>query len=150
MPTRPGRPAARALPSVLAALAVLTVLAGCGAEPAGSSSTPRPTAQATAPPSTGGGPAPTSAAAGQQVISVLVSGGQVSPAPGPVDAALGSTVVIEVTSDVADELHVHGYDRTAALAAGEPGRLELELTIPGQFEVELHGEHLLLFTLRVS
>jgi hypothetical protein len=84
------------------------------------------------------------------VISATVAGGKVTPAPAPVDVKLGSTIAIEVTSDVADEIHVHGYDKTLQLEPGKPGRLELAATIPGQFEVELENAQLLLFNLRVS
>lgn len=98
---------------------------------------------------------PTSAAssptaADQQVIRVNVTAGQVTPAPAPVEVPLGSTVVIELTSDVDDEIHVHGYDLTAPVAAGQPSRFEVKATIAGQFEVELHNDELQLFTLRVQ
>ncbi len=137
--------------AVLAAIALSVSLAGCGDdEPSGAATTTTTAAASTttAATTTTTAPAPTTPAG--QVISVTVSGGTVTPPPAAVDVKLGTTVTIEVTTDVADELHVHGYDRTLDLTAGAPGRLELPATIPGQFEVELHGDHLLLFTLRVS
>ncbi|WP_193345672.1 hypothetical protein [Blastococcus saxobsidens] len=50
-----------------------------------------------------------------------------------------------VTSDVADEVHLHGYDVSAPVAPGEPATLTFDATIPGVFELELHevGEELL-------
>lgn len=151
------RIAAIAATVTLSAFAVLT--AGCSAsdEPAAVTTTtvaPAPpaataTSATTSAPATGTASA-TSATATPQVISVTVAGGQVTPAPAPVAVKAGDTVVIEVTSDKADELHVHGYDKTLALPAGQPTRLELLANIPGQFDVELHSTHLLLFTLRVS
>lgn len=133
-------------------LAVLTT--GCSAndEPAAAtSSTAAPTTSAAAVTSedTATSAPPASSAAGQ-VISVTVAGGKVNPAPAAIDVKLGSTITIEVTADVADEIHVHGYDKSLALEVGKPGQLRLTADVPGQFEVELESAHLLLFTLRVS
>ena len=51
--------------------------------------------------------------------------------------AQGDRVVIVVTSDVADEVHLHGYDVSRPVAAGGTARLPFRATIPGRFEVEL-------------
>jgi len=139
-----------AVPMILAALAALTV--GCSAsdQPADVTSTtaaPRAAATTTAA-STTSAASPTSQA--NQVIAVTVAGGKVTPPPAPVDVKLGSTIVIQVTADVADEVHVHGYDKKLDAQPNQPARLELLANIPGQFEVELESAHLLLFTLRVS
>ena len=45
-------------------------------------------------------------------------------------------VVLVVTSDVADKVHLHGYDASRDVAPGKPARLPFA-TIPGRFEVEL-------------
>jgi hypothetical protein len=46
-------------------------------------------------------------------------------------------VVLIVRSDVADEIHLHGYDISRDVAPGTPARLPFKATIPGRFEVEL-------------
>jgi hypothetical protein len=46
-------------------------------------------------------------------------------------------VVLVVTSDVADHVHLHGYDVMRDVAPGKPARLPFRATIPGRFEVEL-------------
>jgi carbamoylphosphate synthase small subunit len=46
-------------------------------------------------------------------------------------------VVLVVTSDVADHIHLHGYDIMRDVAPGNPARLPFKATIPGRFEVEL-------------
>jgi hypothetical protein len=51
---------------------------------------------------------------------------------------------------VADEVHVHGYDLTAALTPGQPTELTFAATIPGVFEVELHDAGTVLLTLQVQ
>lgn len=109
--------------------------------PAESTETAESTEQAT--------PSPT-AAAEEQVIRVDVTNGTVTPPPAPVDVALGRTVIIEVIADADDEIHVHGYEVTAPVTAGQPARVSVAATTAGQFEVELHNDTLLLFTLRVQ
>jgi ABC-type glycerol-3-phosphate transport system substrate-binding protein len=46
-------------------------------------------------------------------------------------------VVLVVRSDVADHVHLHGYDIMRDVAPGRPARLPFKATIPGRFEVEL-------------
>lgn len=53
----------------------------------------------------------------------------------------GERVTLRVRSDVADELHVHGYDLSAPLPAGEPVALSFVAGTAGRFEVELHKSH---------
>ena len=49
----------------------------------------------------------------------------------------GDRVVLVVRSDVADHVHLHGYDIMRDVAPGKPARLPFKATIPGRFEVEL-------------
>jgi heme/copper-type cytochrome/quinol oxidase subunit 2 len=53
----------------------------------------------------------------------------------------GERVTLRVRSDVADELHVHGYDLSAPLPAGEVVALAFIAAKAGRFEVELHASH---------
>ena len=71
------------------------------------------------------------------VIRVTVVDG--APKGGIVREAVekGDKVVLVVTSDVADEIHLHGYDVSRDVAAGGTVRLPFKATIPGRFEVEL-------------
>jgi hypothetical protein len=48
-------------------------------------------------------------------------------------------VLVVVDSDVADEIHVHGYDIKKDVAAGGTARIPFRATIPGRFEIELEG-----------
>ncbi|MGY2004625.1 hypothetical protein [Blastococcus sp. SYSU DS1024] len=140
--------ARRTAAAVLLPLAV--ALAGCAgtAAPAdeptatGSPTTTSPTATS-APPTT-----PTETAG--QRIEVEVTGGQVSGDTGRVPVPLGEPVTVVVTSDVADEVHLHGYDRLAELVPGRPAELAFDATIPGVFELELHDAGTVLLTLQVG
>jgi hypothetical protein len=49
----------------------------------------------------------------------------------------GDRVVLVVTSDVTDHIHLHGYDVIRDVAAGGTARLPFRATVPGRFEVEL-------------
>ena len=69
---------------------------------------------------------------------------------GRVPVASGEQVTLVVTSDVADEIHVHGYDLTTAIAPSRPAELTFEATVPGVFEVELHEAGTVLLTLQVG
>ena len=55
-----------------------------------------------------------------------------------IEATKGEFVRITVESDTADELHLHGYDVTRAVAPGEPARLAFRAEIEGIFELESH------------
>ncbi|MFC6081279.1 cupredoxin domain-containing protein [Sphaerisporangium aureirubrum] len=97
-----------------------------------------------------GGAAPPPAAAGTvKTLVASIAGGTVSPAPGRVDVARGQTVRITVTSDVADVLHVHGYDKSVSLRPGVAGTVEFVADTSGIFEVETHEQELQLFQLLV-
>lgn len=85
-----------------------------------------------------------------QRIEVEVAGGQVTGDTGRVPVAAGEHVTLSITSDVADEVHVHGYDLDAELAPGTPAELTFDATIPGVFEVELHESGTVLLTLQVQ
>jgi plastocyanin len=102
--------------------------------------------------SSSAGTAPSSSAstpAGQR-IEVQVSGGQVSGDTGRVPVAAGEHVTLVITSDVADEVHVHGYDLEAELSPGQPTEIAFDATIPGVFEVELHEAGTQLLSLQVG
>jgi hypothetical protein len=58
----------------------------------------------------------------------------------------GRRVVLIVTSDVADHVHLHGYDVMRDVAPGRPARLSFRATIVGTVEVELEDRHVPLAT----
>jgi hypothetical protein len=135
----------------LATLITLTVVAAACSDNSDShdGQPPTPTGVTSTQPST----LPTSAspAPNETVIEVSVMDGRVSPSPDRrVEVSRGQLVRIVVNSDVADEIHVHGYDLEEAVDAGGAATLEFEADQPGAFEVELHDQDPgLLFTLLV-
>lgn len=90
-----------------------------------------------------------SATSDPMVIDVQVAGGEVTGG-GRQSIGLGDTVTIRVTSDVADHIHLHGYDVLANVGAGETAELTFDATIPGVFEVELEEARIPLLDLEIS
>jgi hypothetical protein len=64
--------------------------------------------------------------------------------------AAGDRIQFEVDSDVADEVHVHGYDVSKGVEAGGSVRFDFPATIEGVFEVELEGRVEPIAELRVT
>lgn len=62
----------------------------------------------------------------------------------------GQRVTLIVSADVADEVHVHGYDLMADVAPGSPARISFEASVPGRFEVELESRVIQIAELRVN
>jgi hypothetical protein len=83
-------------------------------------------------------------------LEVTLAGGRASGDVGRVPVTAGEQVTLAITSDVADEVHVHGYDLTGELIPGQPAELTFAATIPGVFEVELHDAGTVLLTLQVQ
>ncbi len=91
-------------------------------------------------------PAPEQA---DRTVAITVRDGKVSPAPARTELRRGERVALRVTSDRADTLHVHGYDKELALQAGQEATLILTADRTGLFEVETHESSLVLTQLLV-
>ena len=100
---------------LLATLTVVACAAGPAAEPEPAPGGPT---TATTPESTAG-PSSTAASAPVAVTTIRVgyAGGRITGG-GRVAVERGRAVEIVVTSDAADELHLHGYDLSAQVPAG--------------------------------
>ena len=61
----------------------------------------------------------------------------------------GQEVEIVVESEIADEVHLHGYDVTADVAPGRPVMIAFTATAPGRFELELERRQLAIAELEV-
>jgi hypothetical protein len=55
-----------------------------------------------------------------------------------IEVAKGDPIRLEVTPDVPAEVHVHGYEVTMEVEAGQTAKLEFPATAEGVFEVEVH------------
>ena len=55
-----------------------------------------------------------------------------------IEVSKGDTIRLTVTSDTADEVHVHGFELEQDVAPGNPARFRFTADIEGRFEVESH------------
>jgi len=65
-------------------------------------------------------------------------------------ARRGQRVVLAVQSQIADHVHVHGYDLFADVGPGTPATIRFRANIPGRFEIELEDRHVQIAQLRVD
>jgi hypothetical protein len=88
-------------------------------------------ATTTAPPPPPPGPPPPAQ------VRIVVRGGLPVGGPRRVTVARNRRVVLTVTSDVSDEVHLHGYDLMQDVGPGVPARIAFRATRPGTVEAEL-------------
>jgi len=139
--------------TVLAALAAIVVLFavlrggdGDGSTATGATtgepSTGTETGQTTQPPATTAAEQPT-------VVRIVVRGGKVVGGPKVHEVPFRKRVTLVVSSDVADEVHLHGYDLMRDVAPGRPLRLTFVARLSGTFDLELEDARLGLGELSV-
>jgi hypothetical protein len=96
------------------------------------------------------GPPPTTTQAPATVeINYVIVGGRPQGGIAHDSVARGRNVVITVTSDVADHVHVHGYDLMADVAPGAPATIRFTADAPGRFEIELEDSGVQIAELEV-
>jgi hypothetical protein len=61
----------------------------------------------------------------------------------------GQAVRVVVRSDIADHVHLHGYDVMRDVAPGRPAQLAIKATLTGKFEIELEERGLEIGELEV-
>ena len=72
-------------------------------------------------------------------VNVTIAHGQVTPANAVLQATVRQPITLHVTSDAADELHVHSVpDHKFEVAAAANQKFEFTVDVPGNVDVELH------------
>jgi hypothetical protein len=95
-------------------------------------------------------PPPTTTEAPATVeITYVIVGGQPQGGIARDSVARGRNVVITVTSDAADHVHVHGYDLMSDVAPGAPATIRFTADAPGRFEIELEDSGVQIAELEV-
>jgi hypothetical protein len=143
---------------LLPLVALLAVVA-LGAAACGGSEEPTTTAVTTEPPATTTTPAPPPPPPPVETkpkpkpesrrVTIVVRDGKVVGGLARATFAKGEKVVLVVRSDIADEVHLHGYDVSKNVAPGTPARLAFVASLPGRFEVELEERGLPIADLTV-
>ena len=140
-----------AAPAVLTIATVLTVAAcdGDDSSQAGGATTTAATTTTTISGSATSGEPTTTTEPATPAIEVRVAGGKVQGGVRRERVRRGDAVVLRVVADVADEVHLHGYDRSADVGPGKPAQISFTADIPGVFEVELEQRKQKLLELEV-
>lgn len=135
-------------PSISAVASLVIVLgSGCGsgADPSAQS----PAADKPSPVTS----APSSVAVPPErgtVIRVGIAGGAVTPTNAEAEAVAGQPIVLEVSSDAPDSIHVHSVPEHVFEIQPRPDqRFEFTVDIPGQVDVELHELNRTVVTITV-
>jgi hypothetical protein len=81
--------------------------------------------------------------------AVVISGGKPKGGVQKLSFKQGSTARFTVTSDTADEIHVHGYDIHEDVAKGGSVTFAFPAKLEGRFVVELEGKGELIAQLDV-
>jgi hypothetical protein len=124
--------------------ATVALMAGCGSSSGGTSPTtaePVPSTDSTA---------SVSAQPDALRLDLSIDGGTVEPTNQRLDASVGQSISMSITSDVADELHVHSVpEHTFEIEPGEQQLFTFTVDVPGQVDIELHQSDRTVATLVV-
>ena len=136
---------ARRLACVLAITVAAAVLAACGSagqpEPAATTAVPDSIAHSESHSAAAAGEPKTAAAmpADPVVINLDIANRAVALTRQDLQARQGDTVSLRITSDEPGEIHLHGYDLTAAVSPDAPGELTFRADTAGAFGVNFHA-----------
>lgn len=89
-------------------------------------------------------------AAKEEVPTIVVEGDQPAGGVQELEFTAGDQVAFEVDSDVAEEIHVHGYDVIVDVEPGKPAKFDFTADIEGVFEVELEESAVQIAELTVN
>lgn len=85
------------------------------------------------------------------VVDVAIRNGQATPVNQQVQAAANQPIIVRVTSDADDELHVHASpEHTFTVKPGAPQSFQFEVEVPGKVDVELHRLNRIVATITVQ
>jgi hypothetical protein len=128
--------------AVLLAVSAIAGLAACGGDDSSD------TSSAGSAGGNGGGHSITEVK--NAVPTIVVKSGEPVGGVQELEYSAGDQVRFKVDSDVADEIHVHGYDLMKDVPAGGSVSFSFPAEIEGIFEVELEGRKEQIAELRVN
>jgi len=82
-------------------------------------------------------------------VRITLSDGQVAGGLKRASVRKSRNVTLIVTSDIADEVHLHGYDISRDVGPGRPARIAFRARLTGRFEIELEDRGLQIGELEV-
>jgi hypothetical protein len=142
-----------ALGAVAVAVVLFLLLRPEGDDEAATTSAPATTTEtgeATTTTGTTSEPATTTTAPAEpEPVRVVFRDGRVRGGDQTFSFEQGDQIRLIVRSDVADHVHVHGFDLFADVAPGHPAQFTFRADLTGGFEIELEDRHVPLAELRV-
>ena len=145
----------RSLVAVAALVAVVLLVAGCAGDSTDAAPTTERVATTTAPDpvtttATTTAPEPATTPDGAKTITIVVK--NAAPEGGIKRATVkkGDSVNLVIHSDVEDEVHLHGYNFSADVAAGGTATIHFVANVPGRFEAELEQRGVKIADLTVT
>ena len=85
-----------------------------------------------------------------QVFELVVKEKRLASGPQVITVTEGTSVILRITTDHHDELHLHGYDLTLKLPTASTAELSFVADRSGRFEYEMHHSHFTLGVLEVQ
>jgi plastocyanin len=73
-----------------------------------------------------------------EATRIDIRAGEVAGGPAEIRAKNGDTVVIVVSADAPDDIHLHGYDIEKPVEPGKPATFRFKANLEGEFEIESH------------
>ncbi|GHP17375.1 hypothetical protein RN2511_021110 [Rhodococcus sp. NKCM2511] len=124
--------------------ATVALVAGCGSSSGGTSPTAaEPVSSTDSTPSV-------SAQLDTLRMNVSIVGDTVEPTNQRLDASVGQSISMSISSDITDELHVHSVpEHTFEIEPGKDQLFTFTVDVPGQVDVELHHSDRTVATLVV-
>jgi hypothetical protein len=84
-------------------------------------------------------------------IDVTIAGGQVTPTNARFQGKVGEPIVLRVSSDATDELHVHSVPEHTFPVEAKPNQtFQFTVDVPGNVEIELHDLHRVVASVQVQ
>lgn len=77
----------------------------------------------------------------EQRVDLRIKAGRLHSGPELIRVTEGTVLILQLLSDQADELHLHGYDLSLPLQPGRPAELRFTADRSGRFVYELHAAH---------
>jgi hypothetical protein len=85
------------------------------------------------------------------VIDVDIKGGKVTPTNEQLQAGLKEQIVVRISSDAADELHVHSTPEHSFNVEAKPMQsFQFTVDVPGKVDIELHKLNKTIATIQVQ
>ena len=83
-------------------------------------------------------------------MNVSIVGDTVEPTNQRLDASVGQSISMSISSDITDELHVHSVpEHTFEIEPGKDQMVTFTVDVPGQVDIELHHSDRTVATLVV-